>query len=108
MVWGAYNWAFAYNFAYAYAINDHKQVYQLTAYFLAKIGQALQVSVRVPLKPMQNHAMFSLFLHKSLLLISGDKVVRIHGDKTILAVGPASSQFTEPQRSTAAELRKGW
>ena len=49
-------------------IDDHKQVYQLTAYFLAKRGQAIQVYVRVPLKPMQNHAMFSLFLHKSCLL----------------------------------------
>ena len=45
--------------------------------------------------PMQNHAMFSLFLRKSLPTISGEKVVRIHGDKTILAVRPESSQFTE-------------
>ena len=57
-------------------IQDHKQVYQLTAFFMAKRGQPLQVYVRVPLKPTENHAMFSLFLHKSLPTISGDKVVR--------------------------------
>ena len=39
--------------------------------------------------------MFSLFLHKSLPTISGERVIRIHGDKTILAVGPESTQFTE-------------
>ena len=42
-------------------IDDHKQVYQLTAFFTAKRGKALQVYVRVPLKPDQNHTMFSLF-----------------------------------------------
>ena len=76
-------------------IQDHKQVYQLTAFFTAKWGQPLQVYVRVPLKPMENHAMFSLFIHKSLPTISGDRVVRIHGTNTILAVGPESAQFTE-------------
>ena len=76
-------------------IEDHKQVYQLTAYFVARQGEALQVYVRVPLKPTENHAMFSLFLHKSLSTINGGRVVRIHRDKTILAVGPASSQSTE-------------
>ena len=85
-------------------IADHKQVYQLTAYFLARRGKALQVYVRVPLKPTQNHAMFSLFLHKSLPTISGERVVRIDGDKTILAVGPESAQFTELSK---AQL-KGW
>ena len=39
--------------------------------------------------------MFSLFIHKSLPTISGDRVVRIHGANTILAVGPESAQFTE-------------
>ena len=39
--------------------------------------------------------MFSIFLHKSLPTISRERVIRIHGDKTILMVGPASSQFTE-------------
>ena len=56
----------------------------------------------MPLKPTENHAMFSLFLHKSLPTVSGDKVVRIHGMKTILAVGPESAQFTE---LTEAELQ---
>ena len=66
-------------------IQDHKQ------------GQPLQVYVRVPLKPTENHAMFSLFLHKSLPTVSGDKVVRIHGMKTILAVGPVSCLlYTSP------------
>ena len=32
-------------------IQDHKQVHQLTAFFIAKQGQPLQVYVRVPLKP---------------------------------------------------------
>ena len=32
-------------------IQDYKQVYQLTAFFVAKRGQPLQVYVRVPLKP---------------------------------------------------------
>ena len=76
-------------------IQDHKQVYQLPAFFIAKRGRPLLVGVRVPLKPTENHAMFSLFLHKSLPTISGDRVVRIHREKTILAVGPESSQFTE-------------
>ena len=53
-------------------INDNKHVYQLTTYFTARRGQALQVYVRVPLKPDQNQAMFSLFLHKSLPTLSGD------------------------------------
>ena len=35
-------------------IQDHKQVYQLTAFFTAERGQKLQVYVRVPLKPVQN------------------------------------------------------
>ena len=83
-------------------IQDHKQVYQLTAFFVAKRGEQLQVYVRVPLKPSQNHAMFSLFLHKSLPTISGDSIIRIHGMKTILAVGPESAQFTE---LTEAELQ---
>ena len=52
-------------------IQDHKQVYQLTAFFVAKRGEKLQVYVRVPLKPSENHAMFSLFLHKSLPTVSG-------------------------------------
>ena len=76
-------------------IDDHKQVYQLTAYFVAKRGKALEVYVRVPLKPDRNHAMFSLFLHKSLPTLRGESVVRIHGDKNILAVGPATTQFSE-------------
>ena len=76
-------------------IEGHKQVYHLTAYFLARRGEALQVYVRVPLKPAQNHAMFSLFLQTSLPTISGERVIRILGDKTILAVGPESTQFTE-------------
>ena len=76
-------------------IQDHKQVYQLTAFFTAKRGQPLQVYVRVPLKPVENHSMFSLFLPKSLPTISGNRVARIHGEKTILAVGPESAQFTE-------------
>ena len=71
-------------------INDHKQVYQLTAFFVAKQGEALQEYVRVPLKPDQNHTMFSLFLPKSLPTLSGERTVQIHGDKSILAVGPAS------------------
>ena len=41
----------------------------------------------VPLKPDQSHAMFSLFLHKSLPTLSGERVVWIHRDK--------STQFTE-------------
>ena len=53
-------------------IQDHKLVYQLTAFFTAKRGQPLQVYVRVPLKPVENHAMFSLFLHKSLPTINPD------------------------------------
>ena len=72
-------------------IEYHKQVYQLTAFFLARRGRALQVFIRVPLKPTENHAMFSLFLHKSLPTISGERVVRIHWDKTILAVGLESA-----------------
>ena len=70
-------------------------MYQLTAFFTARRGQPLQVYVRVPLKPMENYAMFSLFIHKSLPTISGDRVVRIHGANTILDVGPESAQFTE-------------
>ena len=35
-------------------IQDHKQVYQLTAFFVAKRGQPLQVYVWVPLKPTEN------------------------------------------------------
>ena len=81
-------------------IQDHKQVYQLTAFFLARRGRPLQVYVRVPLKPTENHAMFSLFLHKSLATISRDRVVRIHGEKKILAVGP------ESQRGTASGMSK--
>ena len=37
-------------------IDDHKEVYQLTAFFTAKRGKALQVYARVPLKLGQNHA----------------------------------------------------
>ena len=36
-------------------IQDHKQVYQLTAFFIAKGGQPLQVYVRVPLKSAPPH-----------------------------------------------------
>ena len=44
--------------------------------------------------------MFSLIFHKSLLTLSGEKVVRIQGDKSILAIGPASTQFTPASADT--------
>ena len=60
-------------------ITDHKQVYQLTAYFTARTGQPLEVFVWIPLKPDHDHMMYTLFAHKSLPTLNGDRVVRIRG-----------------------------
>ena len=76
-------------------IRDHKQVYQLTAYFNARTGKPLEVFVRIPLKPDHDHMMYTLFTHKSLPTLNGDRVVRIRGHKNILAVGPTATRFSE-------------
>ena len=76
-------------------VTDHKQVYQLTAYFTARTGQPLEVFVRIPLKPDRDHLMYTLSTHKSLPTLNGDRVVRIQGHKNILAVGPTATRFSE-------------